>query len=155
MSLLIRMTIVLALLFPTFPMMVHGAQGEEFFKDIDLDRFIEQEKASVEQLKKKKIARAEPVRFKAKMKRPPEEKNMTYVYTAMEVAGVNPLPDVGHRMFIETAGKRIIPVYVEKATALWLKSGMKAEARAQFLGYHIYSYDKGPAILIVGFNTVK
>jgi len=127
-----------------------AAQDEEF-KTIKLDRFIEKEKKAVDSAKKKLIIMAAPIRFEAKMKRFPEERNMSYVYTAMELAGINPMPEVSHRMFIESVEGRIIPVYVEKQTVAKLKTGLNQDEKAQFIGYHVYSYAKGPAILIVDF----
>lgn len=124
------------------------------FKTVELDRFIEQEKKAVGK-GNKLIRMAVPVSFAAKMKRQPEEKPLSYVYTAMEVAGVKPLPEVGHRMFVESGGGRIIPVYVEKQAAARLARGLKEEESARFLGYHLYSYAKGPAILVVDFVDAK
>jgi hypothetical protein len=129
--------------------------AEPFFKDIDLDRFIEKEKATVAHAGKKLIARDAPIRFEATMKRIPEKKKMAYIYTAMSAAGVSPLPEVEHRMFIETKGRRIISVYVEKGVAARIPGGLKEGAAAQFFGYHVYSYDKGPAIMVVDFSPAS
>ena len=127
------------------------AAKDEQFKVIELDRFIEQEIKAAEGYNKKIIRMMAPLKFQAKMKRFPEEKPMAYVYTAMMAAGVNPMPEADFRMFVESAEGRIIPVYVEKQTVEKLKSGLKEEQPAQFLGYHIYTYAKGPAILVVDF----
>lgn len=125
------------------------------FKKIELDSFIEYEKETIQEVKRKMIKIARPISFNAKMKRYPEKKTMTYVYTAMEIAGMDPLPEVNHRMFIETKKGRIIPVYVEKSIVTKLRRGLSEEEKAIFLGYHVYSYAKGPAILVVDFATVK
>ncbi|WDP92770.1 MAG: hypothetical protein HUN04_24835 [Desulfobacter sp.] len=127
-----------------------GARDEEF-KKIKLDQFIEQEKKAVAGQGRRMIKMAVPVSFEAKMKRFPEAKKMSYVYTAMQMAGISPMPEVGHRMFVESGEGRIIPVYVEKGAAAKLKSGLQEECAARFLGYHVYSYAKGPAILVVDF----
>jgi len=126
------------------------AETQDKFNSIHLDSFIEQEKKVGEG--KKMIKMAMPVSFEAKMKRFPEEKKMDYIYTAMEMAGVNPLPVVEHRMFIESRQGRIIPVYVEKEAVKKLKAGLKEEDSARFLAYHVYSYAKGPALLVVDFQ---
>ena len=126
------------------------AETQEGFNSIQLDSFIEQEKKAGEG--KKMIKMAVPVSFEAKMKRFPEEKKMAYIYTAMEMAGVNPLPEVEHRMFVESQQGRIIPVYVEKEAVKKLKAGLKEEDSARFLAYHVYSYAKGPALLVVDFQ---
>jgi hypothetical protein len=127
---------------------------DEKFKAVELDKFIEQEQKSAGK-GQRMIKMFVPVSFEAKMKRFPEEREVTYVYTAMELIGVNPLPEVHHRMFVESAGGRIIPVYVEKEAAAKLAAALKEEDKARFVGYHVYSYAKGPAILVVGFAPVK
>jgi hypothetical protein len=149
---LLRIPVFLALAL-SFAAALPAADRDGGFRDVELDRLIEREKDAVEKLQKKKIVMAAPVRFFARMKRRPEEKKMTYVYTALEVAGVKPMPEVGHRMFVETEEGRIIPVYVEKEAAARLMKGLEEGERARFLGYHIYSYDKGPAILVVDFAS--
>lgn len=117
------------------------------FKEVSLDSFIVENK--VEQ---KIIKMAEPITFEARMKRYPEKKAMSYVYEALQVAGVQPMPVIEHRMFIESKDGRIIPVYVEKNTVNKLKAGLKEEEFAHFVGYHVYSYAKGPAILVVDYT---
>lgn len=130
-----------------------SAKDEEF-SQIELDRFIEQQKR-VNVGGKKMITMATPISFDAKMKRLPEEKQMSYVYTAMQMAGVNPMPEVNHRMFVESNEGRIIPVYVEKNTVEKLNKGLKVEEKAEFIGYHVYNYSKGPAVLVVDFKPSK
>lgn len=122
------------------------------FKAIDLDRFIEQAiQISADQGGKRFITLMQPVRFTAKMKRLPEAKDLTYIYTAMEMAGIQPLPDVRHRMFVESAEGRIIPVYVEAQAVEKLNTELTVEASAEFIAYHAYSYSKGAALLVVDF----
>ncbi|OAM90561.1 hypothetical protein AW736_07150 [Termitidicoccus mucosus] len=127
------------------------AAGREF-EAIELDRFIEREIADVGEFKGRKLVKmAVPVSFAARMKRRPEEKQMTYIYTALEVADIRPLPEVGHRMFVESKEGRIVPVYVEKQAAARLVEELAEGAEARFSGYHVYSYSKGPALLVVDF----
>lgn len=122
------------------------------FAPVDLDRLIESEIEAVARFQgRRTMKNAAPVGFVARVKRLPEERKLTYVYTALELSGVRPLPEVGHRMFVETAEGRIIPVYVEKKAAAKI-AGQLAEGRAaRFLGYHLYSHAKGPALLVVDF----
>lgn len=128
------------------------AAEDEAFKSIDLDKFIKQEQKAIAKSDAKRLIKmAAPVRFEAKMKRYPEERDMSYIYLALEVCGVDPLPEVGHRMFVESDGGNIIPVYVEKNVVDKLNNGLKEEESAEFIGYHVYSYSKGPAILVVDF----
>ncbi|WP_051553808.1 hypothetical protein [Desulfobulbus elongatus] len=132
---------------------MHPRQADvsnETFATIELDRFIEQEQRLVNN-SKKLIKMAAPVTFEAKMKRLPEEKKMEYIYTALEVAGVSPMPKVQHRMFLESREGRILPVYVEENAVKKLNAGLKEDVTARFQGYHVYTYAKGPAILVVDF----
>ena len=149
-KLLLRLSLILVL-FAVLESPAAAAAGDEQFKPVVLDEFIEQEKQVAQDAKKKIIRMMAPLKFSAKMKRFPEEKKMAYIYTAMMAAGVNPMPEADYRMFVESPEGRIIPVYVEKQTVEKLKAGLKEEQSAQFLGYHIYTYAKGPAILVVDF----
>lgn len=129
------------------------ASDESEFAFVDLDTFIEQQKKVGKD--KKLIKMAEPVKFDARMKRFPEERKMSYIYMAMEMSGMSPLPEVNHRMFIESKEGRVLPVYIEKQAVEKVKAGLKEEEQAIFLGYHIYSYSKGPAILVVDYTPVQ
>ena len=135
------------------PAQVQAPAKAESFTDVVLDRFIEQEqKAAADG--KKIIKMMSPLSFEAKLKRQPEEKPMEYVYTAMELSGIKPLPEVHHRMFVESGEGRIIPVYVEANAVKKVNAGLKEEGSARFQGYHVYSYAKGPAILVVDFAAL-
>jgi hypothetical protein len=137
---------------------VDGTKAEEpakpeTFASIELDRFIEQEQKAAEK-GKKMIKMMVPLSFEAKLKRQPEEKQMEYVYTALELSGVKPIPEVHHRMFIESGEGRIIPVYIEANAVKKVNNSLKEEDKARFQGYHVYSYAKGPAILVVDFAAI-
>lgn len=125
--------------------------ADEEFKMIDLDRFVESEKQLVKK-RGKLIRMMKPVKFTAKMKRLPEEKQMDYIYVAMTMSGLGDnLPKVGHRMFVESEKGRIIPVYVEDEAVRKIEKNLKLEKNVNFLAYHVYSYAKGPAMLVVDF----
>lgn len=128
-----------------------AAAKEERFQRVELDPFIEQEQHATGKGKMIKMAR--PVSFDARLKRQPEEREMKYIYVALELSGVKPMPEVQHRMFIESGGGRIIPVYVEKNAVAKINAGLKEDEKARFLGYHVYSYAKGPALLVVDFAS--
>ncbi|MGE9292171.1 MAG: hypothetical protein ACQKBW_01040 [Puniceicoccales bacterium] len=126
------------------------------FTPVELDAFIEQEQAAVEEMNGKKVIRmAAPVSFEARLKRHPEEKDLSYIYTALGMSGISPLPEVEHRMFVESADGQIIPVYVEKQAASKITKELPEGESVRFLGYHAYSYDKGPAILVVDFISLS
>ena len=126
--------------------------SSDAFEQVDLDLFIEDATRKSKAAGKKVITLAAPVRFHASLKRHPEAREMSYVYTALQLGGVDPLPVVEHRMFIESKGGRIMPVYVEKEAVGWINDRLKVDQQARFLGYHLFNYEKGPAILVVGFD---
>jgi glycosyltransferase involved in cell wall biosynthesis len=122
------------------------------FRPVDLDRFIDTERATADG--KRVITMAAPISFEARLKRQPEPRTLRYVYTALELGGVNPLPVVEHRMFVESAAGRIIPVYVEKGAVDWIKADLRVDQRTRFIGYHLYNYAQGPAILVTGYQAL-
>ncbi len=129
--------------------MVKQVPGD--FVAVDIDTFIVAEKGKVPK-GKKMIKMAEPISFLASVKRLPEQRDMSYVYTALEVAGVQPMPKVEHRMFIETAAGRIFPVYVESIAAEKFVANLHVDEHVRLLGYHLYNYAKGPAIMVVDYQ---
>ncbi len=129
-------------------------QEPEEFKAVDIDTFIVAEKGKVPK-GKKLIKMAEPISFVASIKRLPEQRDMNYVYTALEVAGVHPMPKVEHRMFIETSAGRIFPVYVESNAAAKFSENLHEDEHVELLGYHLYNYAKGPAIMVVDYQRPK
>lgn len=131
-----------------------AAQAEPtLFQPIELDSTIDIGKAQAERVGKKIILNALPVSFNARMKRQPEQQTMAYIYTALGIVGMEPLPVVEHRMFVESDGGNIIAVYVEKNAVQLINQGLKENQRARFDGYHIYNYARGPAIMVVGFKA--
>lgn len=133
-----------------------AAQEASVFKDfnsVDLDAFIAQEKSRVERFKGQKIIKmSEPVSFQARVKQLPREKKMSYIYSALEIAKVTPLPEVTHQMFVESAAGQIISVYVERRVAERMASSLKEGQSVAWASYHVYSYSKGPALLVVDFK---
>ncbi len=122
------------------------------FKTIELDPFIKQEVKTVAKFEGKKLIKmAVPVRFVATVKQEPREKEASYIYTALEIAKVVPLPNVDHQMFIETAEKKIISVYVEHHVAQRFLTETQPGDSLQFSAYHVYSFAKGPALLVTDF----
>ena len=122
------------------------------FRPVDLDRFIDTERATADG--RRLITMAAPISFEARLKRQPEPRSLSYVSTALELGGVAPLPVVEHRMFVESAAGRVIPVYVERGAVDWIKVGLRVDQRTRFVGYHLYNYAKGPAILVTGYQAL-
>ena len=130
-----------------------AAESLTGFKKIEIDSFIVGCQADVEK-SGKTITMMRPISFVGKMKRLPEEKNMNYVYVAMEMSGIDPMPTVKDRMFVETKEGRIFPVYVEESAKTKIVKGLGVDVETRFLGYHAYSYTKGPAIVVVDFESI-
>ena len=138
------------------PSAVQNKAEHSEFKAVELDRFIEQEKEAALKLDGKKlIKRADPVRFVASVKQLPKQKKLTYIYTALEVAKISPLPNVEHQMFIESKDGQIISVYVETQAATRLSQELTDGQEAEFFGYHVYTYKRGPAILLADFAPIS
>ncbi len=129
------------------------AATDDQFKPVELDSFIEGSKT--DQPGRKAIMMARPVSFEAVMKRLPEKREVSYIYTALELSGVTNMPTVNHRMFLESDQGRILPVYIDVNGVKKVQAGLKEGQRAKFLAYHAYNYNKGPALLVVDFEPLK
>lgn len=62
------------------------------------------------------------------------------------------MPEVSHRMFVESKGGSIIPVYVEDMAARKISRNLRVDQVVQFYAYHVYNYSKGPAFLVVDYE---
>lgn len=113
---------------------------------VNLDQFVEANYPSVEGTKV--IVVPKNIQFRAKIKRHPEHIQARYVFKALGMMQVNPLPPISHRMFIETSNGKIFSMYVEKATAKAIEKQLAVDQWYEFQGYHVYNYAKGPAIVI-------
>ncbi len=129
------------------------AVSDAQFKPVELDSFIEGSKT--DRPGRKAIMMARPVSFEAVMKRLPEKREVSYIYTALELSGVTNMPTVNHRMFLESDQGRILPVYIDVNGVKKVQAGLKEGQRAKFLAYHAYNYNKGPALLVVDFQLLK
>lgn len=113
---------------------------------IDLDDYI----ASQKPLRKgtRTFLPPEFVEFDAVIKRHPEEITVKYLYKALTMMKVDPLPAVSHRMFVQSPDGKIIPVYVEDRAVPGIQSRTTVDGEARLRGYRAYNYSKGPAIVI-------
>ncbi|MEM9044662.1 MAG: hypothetical protein AAGC81_08190 [Pseudomonadota bacterium] len=113
---------------------------------VNLDRFVTETKLRKEGTRE--IVAPTAIAFKGTIKREPEAIKTEYVYTALTMMEVAPLPEVNHRMFVESEDGLILPVYVwDEAVAALTESGVTGEPVA-LTGFHIYTYSKGPAIIV-------
>ncbi len=117
------------------------------YQDIDIDQLVAT--ARPEKAGTSVFFRPSPVRFGGRIKQEPRERKVEYLYTALSFFPLDPEPKVSHRMFVETTGGHILPVYVEDSQVQGLRQ--LGEGTAVILtGWHVYNYSKGPAILIIG-----
>lgn len=113
---------------------------------VDIDRFWAETRPAKEGTRE--IVGPNPIRFLASIKAVPEAIEVTYVYTALSMMRVDPMPAVNHRMFIETADGSIVPVYVwDDAVEMFRDAGVAPDPIAM-TGFHVYTYAKGPAIIV-------
>jgi hypothetical protein len=119
---------------------------------VDLDAYIAQQQPTSPG--SRTILMPSGVEMLATVMRYPEKRAVKYLYTALEMMHVSPLPKVNHRMFIRSLEGRIIPVYVEDDSVHFIKKGLKEGEQARFRGYHVYNYSKGPALVIEGFEKL-
>jgi len=124
--------------------------GENPFIPVDLDQFIQTERVTDEG--KKVIKMGKPILFEAILKQYPDMREMSYVYTAMELARFDPIPEVEYRMFVESEAGVIHPVYVENSLVPEIQKQLREGELATFVGYHLYNYARGPAILVIDFD---
>ena len=87
------------------------------------------------------------ISFVASIREAPQEITTQYLQEAFGVLGLSPAPQVHYRMFIETAQGHIMPVYVWDEVAEAFTAG---DAPLKLRGYHVYTYAKGPAIVVDG-----
>ncbi len=93
--------------------------------------------------------------FDAQVMTLPEKQKTDYLYLAMSVAKVNPVPEVDHAMFVGVSEDVVLPVYVEQSVVkkfAKLHEQYGAEGfrnrKMRFAGIHVYNYSKGPAIVV-------
>ena len=117
---------------------------------VDLDAYIKSQRPL--QTGTRSIFAPRDISFSAKPKSRPEPIEVSYLYEALSIMGVDPLPEVSHQMFVESVGGQVIAVYVEDRFVDAINAEIESEALAEFDGYHVYNYSKGPAIVVVGVS---
>lgn len=88
-----------------------------------------------------------PISFTAVIKEAPKEIATSYLGEAFGILGITPAPKVTYRMFVETPDGKVMPVYVWDQV---VDDFTVDSTEHQFLGFHIYTYSKGPAIVVDG-----
>ena len=123
-----------------------ASRAAEDRRVIDLDDYIVSQKPLAKG--GRTIFRPRPIAFAARVKSHPERIKVEYLYEALAVSNVSPLPEVSHQMFVESAEGRIIAVYVEDQAVKGIVAGFALEAQADFDAYHVYNYSRGPAMVV-------
>ena len=90
--------------------------------------------------------------FTARIDQPPRPAKTEYLKLALSVLGIADAPAINHQMMLATPGGRRLPVYVEDALVQVLAQSAPVQTESRFHGYHIYTYSKGPAIVISGYQ---
>ncbi|MCE2029037.1 hypothetical protein [Sessilibacter corallicola] len=120
---------------------------------IDLSDLIKQSKSAYSG----KIAIIAPnnIKFLATLKTLPEEKQSSYIYTALSVMNIAPNTEINYQAFVSTpAGtekQEVIAVYLTNSLAEKIKKtdlSVFRNTTHTWHGYHIYDYSKGPAIVV-------
>lgn len=124
---------------------IHSTLDQEPAK-IDLDKYIDEQRPVFPGTKT--VIQPRRIELTATLQEYPVEREISYLYTALSMMHVDPMPKVNHRMFIRSSEGKVIPVYVEDDTVSSIKKYIKEGEVATFSGYHVYNYDKGPAIVV-------
>ena len=121
---------------------------------IDLQTFINNEKAAYQG----KITIVPPLNlsFTGVLKTLSQKKTTGYLYTALQVMQISPLPAIEYQAFIGAPadgerGGEVISVYIDNrlATALeTLDANALINQRRTWYGYHIYNFSRGPALVL-------
>ncbi len=118
------------------------------YKTINLHDFTEEKRDTY--TGKIAIVLPQKVSFSGILKALPKKKSTSYLYTALTVMEVSPLPTIEYQMFIGDPNYKdtVVPVYVDNVLADAIQQKLPTETHATWFGYHIYTYSRGPAIVI-------
>lgn len=95
----------------------------------------------------REIGPLKPITFNAAIKEGPKVISTDYLQQAFGVLKIAPVPAVSKRMFVETEKGYVMPVYVWDDVAASFAAGPEPR---QMVGFHVYTYAKGPAIVVDG-----
>lgn len=101
------------------------------------------------------------IKFSAQLIATPKKATTQYLYTALSVMEITPLPSVNYQAFIsadESNTSRVIAVYLEDKLAeelLKMDMSLLNAQSAIWYGYHIYNYSRGPAIVIENIELLN
>lgn len=123
-----------------------AAPAPEYVR-VEIDDYLQSQRPALPN--SRLIVPVKNVRFDARIEGPPEERNVTYLFTALKVMGVTEMPKVNHRLVLTSPQGRPFAVYVPAEMVETLRQA-RPRSSAQFYGLHVYNYANGPAILLTG-----
>ena len=92
-----------------------------------------------------------PLRFAGRLRSLPERIEAEYIYTALSVMQVAPIPQINHTIFVESASGAVRAVYL-RDDAVDAAKAAGLDAPVELSGFHVYTYSRGPAIVIDGLT---
>ena len=134
-------------------------QIEQGYKKVDLESYIKTQRPS----KKggKSILPIKRVAFSATLMSKPKKGKFDYIYMALDMMHMRPMPVIKHQVFVAAKDGKVISVYLEEHFAKGLEKhivlgNIKVGQELHFKGYHSYNYKRGPAIVMEGlFDSSK
>ncbi len=130
----------------------------EAYKKVELENYIKT------QLPDKKggksILPIKRVTFEASIMSKPKEGKFNYIYMALDMMGMRPMPVIKHQIFVQAGDSKVIAVYLEEHFAKSLEKhiklgNVKIGSTLTFKGYHSYNYKRGPAMVMEGLFDEK
>lgn len=140
--------LMLFIVFALVASVAHAGRVGEAYEPVELGKFIKQNYPHKKN--GKSIVPPKNISFYGEIMQLPTKGEFSYVYVALEVMKVTPLPNVSHQMYVSDDKGNVISMYVEKHAAEVFNKYLKLGQRPQFKGYHVYNYKRGPAIIIEG-----
>lgn len=128
-------------------------QMDEAYQKVSLDSYIKSQRPDKKD--GKSILPIKRVTFDAILMSRPEAKEFQYIYLALELMRVDPLPVIKHQAFVQAEDGKVISVYLEEKFAMGLENHInlgtiKIGDSLNFKGYHSYNYKRGPAMVMEG-----
>ena len=130
------------------PVLAQQAAGE--YRQVNLDTFIATQRPAMAGTRT--ILVPSNVSFTGVLMEGPKPIKVSYLFEALSIMNVDPLPKVSHRMFVASREGKVMPVYVEDKALKAIRASLKVDEEALFKGYHVYNYSKGPAVVIEGIE---
>lgn len=108
----------------------------------------------------KSILPIQRVTFDAALMSKPKEGKFNYIYMALDMMGMRPMPVITHQVFVQAKDGKVISVYLEEHFAKSLEKhimlgNIKIGNDLTFKGYHSYNYKRGPAMVMEGLFDEK